>query len=399
MKDQNEHSAIVLQNAGLPGLPGSHDVTLQEGRIAALQPATGPARRILLPLMADLHVHLDKTDTVARTGAGATSLMDAITRMDADKPNWSAEDLHARASAALERAWLHGVAVMRSHVDWLSAEPPPAWEVLRQLQNDWHGRVDLQLSTLTPLDLMPEIGAEIATHVAEDGGVFGAFVYRNDDLEAKLAHVFALADRHGLSLDFHVDEGLDPLARGIDTIVAEALARPDGPRVLCGHGCALSVRPEDEVNRVLDQAAEAGVGLTVLPTTNCYLQDNTPGRTPRMRGIAPLKEARAAGVEVLIASDNVRDVFYPYGDYDLFAVFRDAVLLGHLNPGEWLDAITRQPAHWAGSTLPDLTQGAAASFIEIAVSDLDSALALPAATRTVWRDGHTLTGWKEALAI
>jgi cytosine deaminase len=59
---------------------------------------------------------------------------------------------------------------------------------------------------------------------------------------AGLRNVFALADRYGLALDFHVDEGLDPALDGLELIAdIAAEMRFEGP-VLCGHACSLASR-------------------------------------------------------------------------------------------------------------------------------------------------------------
>lgn len=251
----------------------------------------------------------------------------------------------------------------------------------------------MELASLTPLDELAVHGEAIAAQVRAGGGVLGAFVYRNADLDSKVAQVFDLAERHGLHLDFHVDEGLEPDARGIDAIITETARRGMKGRVLCGHGCALSVRPADEVARVLARGAEAGIGLTVLPECNAYLQDAQPGRTPRLRGLAPLHEARAAGIGVMLGSDNVRDAFYPYGDYDLFSVFRTAVLSAHLEPEAWIGAISSTPAGWAGQDMA-LQEGGPADFIRIRAADLDDAVSRPGAAREVWRDGRVLADYQ-----
>lgn len=59
------------------------------------------------------------------------------------------------------------------------------------------------------------------------------------------------------------------------------------------------------------------------PPSICRTQDrdHSGRRTPRWRGITTLHEARAAGCEVVLASDNTRDQFYAYGDLDMLEVF------------------------------------------------------------------------------
>ena len=85
----------------------------------------------------------------------------------------------------------------------------------------------------------------------------------------------------------------------------------------------------------------------------------------------------------------MRDGFYPYGDYDLFDIFRLAVILGHLPPEDWLDAVSLRPAAWMGHSL-QLAEGGPASFIWLDATDLPDAISRPRTTRHVWREGRIL---------
>jgi len=367
-------------------------ITLDHGRISAITPVDGPAKAVVLPLTVDAHVHLDKTFTIHRCRPAEPGLFAAIEAIHADALHWTVADLRTRISLALAEAAQHGIRAMRSHVDWVEPGAAPlAWEVLGDMAQEWAGRIHLQRAALVPLDLLgdPDLGPPIAAQVAQAGGVLGCFVYRNSDQPAKLARVFALADRHGLRLDFHVDEGIEPEAMGFDTIVALTVAHGMAGRVLCGHACSLSVRPAAEVQALLEAAAKAGLALTVMPTTNMHLQDNHPGRTPRLRGVAPLHEGRRAGLPMLLGADNVADPFYPYGCYDQIEVLRLASLVCHLNPEDWLDAITTTPARAMGLEPGRLAAGEPADLIVIEGADWTGALRTPNARRWVFRNGAT----------
>lgn len=401
---------LRLSGVGVAGLPGHHNIVVKDGFVADVVPANpgnvGKASGgFVTPLLADVHVHLDKTHTIQRIKAGnpvpIQSLFDAIALMEEDRPNWTAADIRARAGRALEAAFAHGVGAVRSHVDWVTPDVPAGWPVLCELREEWKGRVDLQPAALVLGDIVPEAGSAIAARVAADGGVFGAFFYRNADLAAKVETMFSLAARHDLTLDFHVDEGLEPEADGFSLII-DATSRFDmAGRVLCGHACSLSLRAPDELERILAAGARAGVGLVVLPTTNLYLQDRGTNRTPRLRGLAPLKEARAAGMEVMTASDNVGDAFYPYGDYDPLSVLRLAVPSAHLEPDAWLDSITSLPSRWCGSSNSrPVEKGMPADFIWHAAADMGDLISRPRSERIVYRAGTPLPAasndWRNA---
>lgn len=372
------------------GREGVWRVTVEGGRISALRPADRAADGLLLPLFADVHVHLDKTGIIDRVAGLASGLMEAIESTRADAANWTADDIERRAGDALESAWRHGTGAMRSHVDWRVPDAPLAWEVLAGMRDGWRGRVELQLSSLLPLDDMEACGRAVARRVARDGGVFGAFVLGNEDQPRKLALAFDLAEEFDLALDFHVDETLDAGVTGIDRIVAETARRGMGGRVLCGHCCALSQRPRDTVLRLLDDAALAGIGLVALPTSNAYLQDSAPGRTPVFRGLAPIQEARASGIDTMLASDNCRDPFFPYGDHDLLEILRLGVLNARLDPEAWIDSVSTLPAKWLGLAPQGIAPGAPADFIHFAATSANDLIARAAIPRTVFRSGAAL---------
>src|SRR5215469_12586191 len=116
--------------------------------------------------------------------------------------------------------------------------------------------------------------------------------------------------------------------------------------VQCGHCCSLGLQSEESAAETIRLCAEAGIAIVALPMCNLYLQGRNPGRTPRWRGITLVHELRAAGVPVSFASDNCRDPFHAYGDYDMIEVYREAVRIAHLDHpfGEWPRSVGPTPA-------------------------------------------------------
>lgn len=369
------------------------DLTLAGGRVAAIRPSAEPARGLLISAPVEAHAHIDKNYTATDTGGAQGDLFSAIARMETHRAGWQAADIRQRMERALQEAWRFGTRALRTHLDWGRGAPPPSLPVLQELRAQWRGRIELQFVSLTPLDVFAdaEAGAQIAQEVRRAGGVLGAFVYRNADLTAKLERVFELAVRHGLTLDFHVDEGLDVEAQGLHPIAQLTLAHGLQGRVVCGHACSLSVQPEAQAQATLALCARAGVHLVALPSTNLYLQ-GAWDRTPVQRGITRLREARAAGVGVSLATDNVQDAFYPYGGYDLMDAFALGTQAAHLAPAlDWIDTITTQPAQalqlaWDGR----LKEGCPADLLCLSARNEYELIGPRTRTRQVFRAGQLL---------
>ena len=125
-----------------------------------------------------------------------------------------------------------------------------------------------------------------------------------------------------------------------------------------------------------------------------------PPRTPTWRGFTAVQELAAAGVAVAAASDNVRDHWHRYGDYDLLEVFGWAVKLCHLDTapdaGAWAGMVGATAAAALGepraAALGALAVGAAADFVVFEARRYDELLARPQAERVVVRAGVALDG-------
>ena len=338
----------------------SHAVSAA-GEVAAQQPARrARASGTLIPAMADVHTHIDKTYVVEQVGAAEGDLFAAIHRMGEHRASWTAQDIATRMERALHEAYLSGTRALRTHLDWVGHLPPVALKVFEQKRDAWRGRVALQCVSLTPLDLFDDafhgedIALEVASvnascnHAVGERALLGAFVYRNDRIYDKLQRVFDLAAKNFIDLDFHVDEGLHADACGLRAIAELTIKNSMQGRVTCGHACSLSVQPQEEAIATLKRCAQAGIHLVALPSTNLYLQGAWDA-TPVERGITKLKEAFSQGLVACIATDNVADGFFPYGSYDLLDTFALGVQAAHLAPPDaWLTSITTAPARTMG---------------------------------------------------
>ena len=212
-------------------------------------------------------------------------------------------------------------------------------------------------------------------------------------LSEGLGVLFALAERKGWELDFHVDETADPAARSLKFIAEMAIERRFGGRILVGHCCSLARQDDDERRRTIDAVARAGISVVSLPMCNMFLQDRQAGRTPRWRGVTALHELKHAGVNVMIASDNTRDPFYPFGDLDMMEVWREGVRILHLDYpfADWAPAVSAAPARAMGLELGYLSKGGRADMILTQARDFTELLARPQSDRIVLRNGEAST--------
>jgi cytosine deaminase len=213
---------VTLDNLTLPGpLIGADDalvsgsVTINDG-VFSDEPAATRINchgRMALPSFVDMHTHLDKGHIWPRTPNPDGTFDGALSSVGEDREaKWSAEDVRARMTFALESAYAHGTKAIRTHLDSIPPQDEISWAVFDEVRADWKGRIDLQAVSLVGADGVEPM-ARRYQHTADwsqTGGVLGMVTYPLPDLEAATEGFFAMARARGLDADFHVDETGDP---------------------------------------------------------------------------------------------------------------------------------------------------------------------------------------------
>jgi len=387
------------------------DLLIDAGRIAAIERAgvvpaeLGPDldASMVLPGMVDCHTHLDKGHIWPRRPNPTGDVPGASRATMADRTaNWNADDVRRRMEFGLATAYAKGVVAIRTHLDSLAPQSQVSYPVFRDVRARWAGKIDLQVSSIAPLDIfLGDEGRQLADIVAESGGRLGAVTrfakYPDDPMPAELddalARLIALAAERGLDLDLHVDESTDPRSRTLIR-VAQLASRADfAGRILCGHCTALALQTDEFIEQTITACKNAGVDIVSLPTVNMYLQDRSPdAHTPRWRGVTVLHEMKASGLLVAVAGDNCRDPFYAYGDHDMLDTFTQAVKILQLDHpfGDWIRAATETPAAIMGIERGRLAVGAPADLIVLKARSYSEMLSRTQFERAVIRDGRAI---------
>jgi cytosine deaminase len=344
------------------------------------------------PCFAEAHTHLDSTQIWPRSPNPDGSFASAARTIIADREtHWTPDDMRKRMDFGLRCAYAHGVRAMRTHLASQNDQIELRWEIFSELRDAWAGRIELQAVPLISTDALADETwlKRVVGVVRRHRGVLGAFAPLSPNVDAGLERLFDLAEQHSLALDFHADENGDPASNILNRIAGIARSRGGTIPVMVGHCCSLAVQDDDTASRTLDLVAEAGLAIVSLPSCNLYLQSRRPGRTPHWRGVTLLHEMAERAIPLCIGTDNCRDPYHPYGDFDPLESYRDAVRIAHLDHpiGDWLRSVTTTPGALISTAQP-IVAGAPADLILFRAKTLNELLARPGTARRLVRNGR-----------
>jgi cytosine deaminase len=221
-----------------------------------------------------------------------------------------------RARALVEQCVARGTATIRAHVD---VDPEIGLSHLRavlQVREEYRAYVDIGIVAFPQHGLLVNPGTlELMGEAIREGAdVVGGLdpASFDGDVNGHLDAIFGLAERTGCPVDIHLHDAGDLGAFELEQIAARTVALGMQGRVAVSHAYALGMLSESRCLAVAQQLVAAGISIMT----------NAPGD----HAFPPVGLLQRAGVNVFAGSDNVRDVWWPYGDADLL---ERAMLIGY----------------------------------------------------------------------
>lgn len=330
---------LIIRKARLADEEPLMDVGVENGRIAAMAPQLpeSSARtidahgRVLLPGLVEAHLHLEKALIMDRCPNRSGTLREAIEVTAALKPTFTPEDIYDRAEKALGMLVRNGATHLRAHGEFDPAQGFTGFEVTLALKQAWKNVIDIQVCAFPQEGILKRPGTEAMMHKAMDMGadVVGGIPYNDTPAERHIDLLFEIARRYDKPLDIHQDFSDNADAMTLDYLARAIIKHGYEGRVSVGHLTALgAVEPQrrDELIRLM---ADAGLSVMCLPATDLHLGGRSDTYNVR-RTLTPVRALRDAGVNVCLATNNIRNAFTPYNNGDLFQIAHLAVAACHL---------------------------------------------------------------------
>src|SRR5580658_11204819 len=301
------------------------DIGIQGAAIAAVAPdLTADAQELdaanclVIPGMIETHIHLDKTCIMDRCRIEEGTVAEALRETAAAKRGFTVEDVYARGKRTLERCITQGTMRMRTHVELDPGIGMIGFEAVEQLARDYAWAMDVELCVFPQEGLTNYPGTEelLIEGLRRGARAIGAVPYFDTDPRAQIDRIFDIARDFDAEIDMHLDLAETTQNMQIEYVCRKTEELGRGGRVAVGHVTQMSLLPPERFNEIAARLANAGVAVTILPSTDLHLMGRSHDHAVP-RGVVPAEPLRKAGVTCSISTNNVLNPFTPYGDGSL----------------------------------------------------------------------------------
>jgi len=267
------------------------------------------------------HCHLDKSnllDKMTEDHLGKT-LEENRLLLKKLKSSYSESDIEKRATDTIERMLSKGITAIRTQVDVDPTAGLVPIKSLLKIKNKFKDRVYLEISAFPQEGVVDEEKRELMEKAIELGAdVVGGLplVEEKGNEKRHLEILFEIAKQYNKDLDIQVDETNDPRMSILPEVIKKTKEENFNGRVTVTHAIALSRFPSEKAMQMIQQMKALNINVIVTPSANMitrFAEINDLWIRPS-NSITRVTELYDNGINVAIGTDNVRDIFYPFGN-------------------------------------------------------------------------------------
>jgi cytosine deaminase len=243
---------------------------------------------------------------------------------------------------------------MRTHVELDPGIGLIGLEAVEQLARDYAWAIDVEVCVFPQEGMTNYPGTEelLIEGLRRGARTIGAVPYFDTDPRAQIDRIFAIARDFDAEIDMHLDLAETTQNMQIEYVCRKTEEFGRGGRVAVGHVTQMSLLPPERFGEIAKRLADAGVAVTILPSTDLHLMGRSHDHAVP-RGVVPAEPLRKAGVTCSISTNNVLKPFTPYGDGSLIRMANLYANVCHVS----------RPADLAGCL--DMITGSAARLMRL----------------------------------
>jgi cytosine/adenosine deaminase-related metal-dependent hydrolase len=283
------------------------------------------------------HAHIDRAYILTGENFKLTneSLETKWQLPDEYKRAASVDDIYDNMVRVVEDMLRQGVQALGSFIDVDPVIEDKAIQAAKRLRESHGDKLELKFINQVVKGVTDPEARKWFETGAEFVDIIGGLPEKDAGREAEhLDILFEAAKKHDKPLHVHIDQYNSPDQRDTELLADKTVEHGYQGRVVAVHCISVGAQPREYRQSLYKKLKDAGISVVVCP---CGWIDNSWVASqsqdvigPIHNAIAPVREMAAAGLDVALGTDNIRDIYKPFNDGDMWTELRFLLEACHL---------------------------------------------------------------------
>ncbi len=290
------------------------------------------------------HSHLDKSNLLDKMTEDhlGKSLEENRILLKKLKSSYSKSDIEKRATNTIERMLSKGITAIRTQVDVDPTAGIIPIKSLLSIKEKYKDRVHIEIAAFPQEGVVDEAKRDLMEKAIELGAdVVGGLplVEEKGNEKKHLEILFELAKQYNKALDIQVDETNDPRLAILPEVLKKTKEENYEGRVTVTHAIALSRMPTEKAKKIIEQMKSLRINVIVTPSANMitrFVEINDLWMRPS-NSITRVTELFDNGINIAIGTDNIRDIFYPFGNCSMIRELHMLISATRMTTRDYID--------------------------------------------------------------
>ncbi len=266
------------------------------------------------------HAHFDKSYTITldRLPYAHTPISEKWNINNEIKKEFTEADLIGRISLAIENMIAQDVSTVMTFAD---VDSKTGLKHLKAtiLARDMHkDKITVLIANQVTRGILDAKEQKIHEEVAELVDIIGGLADSDHPQEDKhIDFVLKLAKKNKKRAQIHIDQDNDPDQKVTEILAKKTIELGVEGQVMGAHAVSLAAQSKKYRSNVIALLKNAGVSIIVCPVGAISMRqlDKT---APLHNSIAPIIELIEGGVNVALGTDNIYDLYSPFGSGNMY---------------------------------------------------------------------------------
>lgn len=271
------------------------------------------------------HAHIDRAYILTKDNfhLASSSLQTKWALPDEFKRRASVGDIYANMARAVEAMCAQGVQALGSFIDVDPIVKDKAIKAAQKVRDNFKKDIKIKFINQTVKGVIEPEARQWFELGAQFADIIGGLPEYDAGKEARhLDILFEAAKKNGgKMIHVHIDQFNSPKQRNTELLAKKTNEHNYNGKVVAVHCISVAAQPEAYRQKLYKQMKKAKTMVVTCPLA--YIASRRSEIiAPTHNSIAPVDEMLAAGLTVGLGSDNIRDMYMPFADGDMWSEMR-----------------------------------------------------------------------------